>query len=207
MGGEERHRQPVLELRILALHANAQRVLVERFGARERVLPEIEERQIAVGRRQALAQRLVGGDDPLAVLLEADDVVGHRRERRRLDARRGKAPDRVHVVVGDELARARLLEVGDLVLVGDVLALHVVIQVFALRVLGERRVRRELDARLQLDDELRFRDVLARAHRPRAPCRPCRGRADARPPRRRVRRARRDASDSDTHTAARRSDT
>ena len=127
------------------------------------VLAEIEERQIAVRRRQILAQRLVGGDDRLAVLLQPDDVVGHRRERRRLDARSGKAPDRIHVVVGDQLARAGLLEIGDLVLVGDVLALHVVIEIFALRVPGERRMRREFDARLQLDDELRFRDVLARS--------------------------------------------
>ena len=69
--------------------------------------PEVEERQVAIGRRQALAQLLVGGDDLLAVFLQADDVVGHRRERRRLDARRREAPDRVHVVVGDQLARAR----------------------------------------------------------------------------------------------------
>ena len=159
---EEGHRQPVLELRILALHADAQRVLVERLGPGEGILAEIEEGQVAVGRRQARAQRLVGGDDRVAVLLQPDDVVGHRRERRRLDARRGEAPDRVHVIVRGQLARAGFLEVRDLVLVGDVLALHVVIEIFAPRVPGERRMRREFDPRPELDDELRFRDLVAR---------------------------------------------
>ena len=118
-------------------------------------------RSRSVGARP-LRSALSAATIALAVLLQPDDVVGHRRERRRLDARRGETPDRVHVVVRGQLARAGFLEVGDLVLVGDVLALHVVIDVFALRVLGERRMRRELDARPELDDELRFRDVLAR---------------------------------------------
>src|SRR6185436_10859557 len=45
---------------------------------------------------------------------------------------------------------------------GDVLALHVVVDVLAALVPGECGVRRELDARPDLDDELGLGDILAR---------------------------------------------
>ena len=123
---------------------------------------EIEERQVAVGRRQALAHRLVDLDHLLAVLLQPDDVIGHRRERRRLDPRCGQPADRVDVVVGGQLAGAGLLEVGDLVLVGDVLALQRVIDVVAAGIARERGMRRVPDARLDPDVEHGLRDLVAR---------------------------------------------
>ncbi len=129
--GGEHHRQPVLELRVLAVEPHAQRVVVERLHAGQVELPEVEEGQVAAGRIEPGAQLLVELGHLVAVLLQPDHVVGEGRERRRLDARGGQALERVHVVVRGQLARARVLEVEGGALVGRLLARQRVVQVVA----------------------------------------------------------------------------
>ena len=160
-GRKKGHRQPVFELRVFTDHADAQRVPVERLRTGKGVVAEVQKRQVTVGRRKAAAQCLVGLDHPLAMLLQADDVVGHGRKRRRLDARRREAPDRIHIVVRGQFARAGFLEVADLVFVGHVLALERVVAVLPLRVFGQRRMRRKQDARPDLDVEHGLGDLVA----------------------------------------------
>ncbi len=93
---------------------------------------------------------------------QADDVLAHQRERRRLDARRGQPADRVDVVVRRQLAGAGRREVGDPVLAVDVLPFHRVVDVVAGAVPGERRVRREQDALADRDVVDALGDRLAR---------------------------------------------
>ncbi len=89
-------------------------------------------------------------------------MLGHRRERRRLDARRRQPPDRVDVVVRRQLARSPVLEVEWRALVAEVVGCQRVIAVVARVVLRERRVRRIQDALLELDVVDRLGDVLTR---------------------------------------------
>ena len=116
----ERHRHPVVPLRILALEADAQQVRVGRIGALERPLAEVEEGLVAdVARAARRSSFCVLGLDQLAVRLQAEHVLGEDRVHRRLDARRRMALERVDEVVGDQLARALLLEVPGRALVAE----------------------------------------------------------------------------------------
>ena len=128
----ERHRHPVVPLRILALEADAQQVRIGRVGAFERPLAEVEEGLVADVARQPGQELLVLGLDQLAVGLEAEHVLGEDRVHRRLDAGGGVALDRVDEVVGDQLARALLLEVPGRALVAELGPGQVVIEVLAL---------------------------------------------------------------------------
>ncbi len=148
---EERHHHPVQQLRVLALHAHAQRVLVERDRAGHLVLAKVQERQVAPGRRQVAAQLPVDFGDALAVLLQPDDVLAHQRVRGALDARGRQPPDRIHVVVRGQFARAGVHEVGDREFACGIGARQGVVARPARRVAGKCRMRREQDARFQLD--------------------------------------------------------
>ena len=159
---EEAHRQPVVELRVLAVQADAQRVVIERLGPGERERAKVQERQVAVGQRPAGAQRLVGLGDRLAVGLQALDLLGHRRERRRLDARGGQPSDRIHVVVRGQFAAALLRKVEGRALVLQVSRGQRVVAQLARLVACERRMRREADAALDADVVDRFGHLLAR---------------------------------------------
>ena len=150
-GREEGHRQPVLELRVLALDPYAQRMGIQRLHAFEGVFAEVQPRQVARGRDQALAQLGVGGADAVAVLLETDDVVGHVRVDGRYHTGGGQAADAVDVVVGGQFARTGARKVRDGVLALQVRGGQVPVQVPAGFVHRERGVRLEPDAGLDRD--------------------------------------------------------
>lgn len=77
-GRGEGHGQPVLELRVLADHADAQGMGVERLHAGKAVgLAQVQPGQRARAAGQVAAQRLVARPQAVAVVLHADDMVGH----------------------------------------------------------------------------------------------------------------------------------
>ena len=147
-GGQEGHLHPVAPLRILALDADAQQVLLGRAGTRQRPAPEVEEGLVQAGRVQALAQLGVLGLDERAVLLQPQHVLGEGAVDGRRDARGGVALDGVDEVLGHQLARALVLEVPGRAARAQLAGLHRVVAVAALLVRREGRVRLEADARL-----------------------------------------------------------
>ena len=148
---EKSHRQPVVELRVLADKADAQGVFVGGAHALQRKLAKVQKRQITLGGWDIGAQGLVGGGDLGAVVLESNDVVGHGRKRRRHYPGRGQAANGIHIVIGHQLARARGGKVSDLVLVRRVFGGECVVRVNTLRVLGKRRVWRKQNAGFDLN--------------------------------------------------------
>ena len=160
----ERHRHPVAPLRVLALQANAKRVAVDRLRARQRPAPKVEERLVLQILGQAGEQLGVLALDQLAILLQADHVLGEHRIHRRLDARGGVALERVDEVLGHQLARA-LLELPRRTAAaefGPRQRMVGVVAMAALRVLGERRVRLVHHAALDRDVVHALGDALGR---------------------------------------------
>jgi hypothetical protein len=103
---KERHRQPVDELRVLALDADAVGVAVDHLGAFEREIVQIQRRIGRVPGRflQRFAQRL-----------QADDVLAHQAEDRRAELGIGQPLDLVHIIGRHQFARAAVLEIADAV--------------------------------------------------------------------------------------------
>ena len=147
--GDRRHegrRHPVRPLRVLALDAHAQQVLVHRLGAFQRPLAEVQEGLVGRALRQALEQLRVLLADQRAVGLQAEHVLGEQAEDRRLDAGGRVALERVDEVRGLELPRALVLELPGRALVAELFRRQVVVAVVALLVLGECRAGRVQDA-------------------------------------------------------------
>ena len=147
-GRQERHRHPVVPLRVLALDADAQQVFVGGADAGQRPAPEIQKRLVERRGAQARAQLGVLGLDELAVLLQADHVLGKDAKDRRRDARGGVALDGVDVVVGHQFARALMLEVPRRSPIAQLTGLHRVVAVVPLLIERKRRVRLVANARL-----------------------------------------------------------
>ena len=151
---EERHREPVGELRILAAHADAQRPVVRGLDARERQPHEIKPGVLALLRallRPALAQRL-------GVLAQADDALAHGAEDRAHHARACDAADAAGVVARGEFARARLREVEGAAHARGLLLGKTPVERPAGRVLREARVRGVADPRTDADLVARLGD-------------------------------------------------
>ena len=114
---EERHREPVHELRILALDPHAVGVPVDDLDPGERKAAQIDPRQALVARAELrlvlLHQTGVLGLQRVRELLQPDDVLAHVAEDRRVHARVREPLDLVDVVLGRELARAGLREVRE----------------------------------------------------------------------------------------------
>ena len=104
---------------------------VRGFDAFERELAEIEERLVERGRVAVAAQLRVFFADPLAVVLQADHVLGEDAVHGCVDARRRVALDGVHEVVGHHFARAGVLEVRGRVLAAHLVGGHRVVAVLA----------------------------------------------------------------------------
>ncbi len=158
----ERHRHPVIPLRIAALDAHAERVLVGRRGTGERELAEIEERPVEAGRIEAGAQPRVLALDHVAVFLQPEHVFREDAVDRRRDAGRGVALERVDEVLGHQFARALDGEIERRRARSELARLQVVVQEVAVGVLGERRMRLPEDAVLDVDVVDALGDLLAR---------------------------------------------
>ena len=160
---EERHRQPVHELRVLALDAHAVGVPVHDLDAGEREAPQVDPRQPLVAlpelRFVLLREALVLGLERVRELLQPDDVLAHVTEDRRVHPRVRQPLDLVDVVLGGELARAGLREVGERELALDLVFGETEIERLPAGVDGERGVRLVADPRPDADL------VLAERHR------------------------------------------
>ena len=152
---EERHREPVHELRILALDPHAVGVAVDDLDPGEREAAQIDPRQALVAlaelRLVLLHQTGVLGLERVRELLQPDDVLAHVAEDRRVHARVREPLDLVDVVLGGELARAGLREVRERELALDLVLGKVEIERLPARVDGERRVRLIADPRPDAD--------------------------------------------------------
>jgi hypothetical protein len=131
-GREERHRQPILKLRIAPVDADAIAVAIDHLGPVERDLPQVEEGSLAVDGVRCLFAEALGQ------CLETDDVLAHEPGDGRVQPGRGKALDLVDVVLGGELAGAGLGQVGELVQARRALATEIMVEVAAVGVLGQR---------------------------------------------------------------------
>ena len=146
---EERHRQPVHELRVLALDADAVGVAVHDLDAGEREAPQVDPGQSLVALPNFAScsfAALVLGLERVRELLQPDDVLAHVAEDRRVHARVREPLDLVDVVVGDELARAGLREVGERELALDLVLGKIEVQRLPAGVDGERGMRLVADA-------------------------------------------------------------
>ena len=142
----EGHLQPVLPLRVLALQADAQKMLLGRGGARQRPAPEVEKRPVQTGGVEALAQQRVFAFDQVAVVLQAQHVLGEDAVDGCRDARGGVAFEGVDEVLGHQLAGARVLEVHRRAALAQAAGRRLVVAVGALRVQRESWMRLEQDA-------------------------------------------------------------
>ena len=136
---EEGHCQPVHELRVGALEANAVTVAVEAGDAFERIAVEVEPGVGGFGLRR-FAQRG-------AQCLQADDAFGHHAVDRRMQARMCEALDAIDEVVGGQLTRALFGEISQRIDAAQRLAVKVLVAGLAARVEREGRMRLETDAR------------------------------------------------------------
>ncbi|MCY1514713.1 hypothetical protein D9M68_492630 [compost metagenome] len=162
-GRREGHGQPVLELRVLAVDADAQRLRVKRLHAGKAVrLAQVQPGRRARAARHIAAQRLVPLAQAFAVFLQARNVLGHQGGDRRHHARAGQPPDGVDVVVGREFARAGAREIGNVVLAVQLARRQRIVVVAAVGLAGERRMRREPRTGPELDFVDALRDLLAR---------------------------------------------
>ena len=150
-GRQKGHGHPVLPLRILAFDAQTQGVLVHGLRARQGPLAEVQERLVTGGGRKACPKLLVFSTDELAVVRQAHHVFGKHAKHRRGGARGGVALEGVDVILGHQLARAGALELPGRSTLAQLTGLHVVVEVFALRILGKSWVRLVQDAGLDLE--------------------------------------------------------
>jgi hypothetical protein len=134
-GREERHGEPVLELRVDVVQAYAQRVAVGRLDAGEREGPQIEP---AGG--GGLGE--FGGE-----FGEAGDVGREQARDRRLHARARQALDLVGEVLGREFPAAALGEIAERIDLGERGGVELVVEQRAVVALGQRRMRGVADAR------------------------------------------------------------
>ena len=134
-------------------------MLAKRFNAFQRPAPEVQKRLVGQGLGQALQLQGVLLRDQLTIGFEPDDMLGKQAEHRRFDARRSMPLERVNKVFGKQLARAFLGKLPGRALVAELFAGQMVVQILALGVLRESRVRGELQARPDRDfiDALRDR--------------------------------------------------
>ena len=86
---EERHRQPVCELGILAVYLDTISVFVNHLYAWQQILVQVEKRVRIFLHR--LLQRS-------GVLFQTDDVIAHHAENRQMQLRMGEALDLVYIV-------------------------------------------------------------------------------------------------------------
>ena len=144
---EERHRQPVCELRVASFEPDAEGVRVDALDAGERILAQVEP-FVAASLGAHCRVRLL---EPRGELGQADDVLRHEAVDRRGEARVRKALDLVDVIVGGQLARAasgQRVGAGER---GDLPRRQRLVEELSLRVPGERRMRLVEDSRPDVD--------------------------------------------------------
>ncbi len=164
---EERHRQPVHELRVLAPDANAVGIAVEGFHARELVSPQVDPGAAWVRGAVTFAvlghQRFVVALQGHAQLLQADDVVGHVTVDGRHHSRMGEPLDLVDVVVRRQLPRAGLRKIRQPVLRAYLALGQREIRGLALVVFRKRGMRLIEDPLSNADVVLAVRDTVGRS--------------------------------------------
>jgi hypothetical protein len=143
---EEGHRQPVQKLRVLALDPDAVAMAVDHLDAFQAMLAKVDPRLVLL--------RL----EALAVIAEADDVLLHQAEDRRMQARMGQALDAIDVVLGGQLPTVAPAEVGEDVDAGELRGAQGVVGDGRHCATGKGRMRLVTDARLDGDDIIRERD-------------------------------------------------
>ena len=143
-GREEGHGEPVGKLRVLALDADAKRVVVERLGPFEGDVVDVEIGVVSF----LFPKETVFFSKRAREFLEPHDVVAHGSENRAHDAGTRDAADAVDVVVRGEFARAALGEVAGLTLCLCLFVGKVVVEEVSVPVLREGRVRRKADSLL-----------------------------------------------------------
>ena len=138
-GREKGHREPVRKLRVLSVHANFERVRVDRAHA-----PNFVRRQVKVARRRRFAPFPTGFlfvGKLCGELVEPHDVVRERTENGTHDPGAREALDAPDVVVGRKFAGRRVLEVGGRALLRRHLERKIVIEKPPVGVFGERGMR------------------------------------------------------------------
>ena len=139
---EERHREPVDELRVFALELDAIGICVDDLHAIEGKFLQVE---VAVGGRRLGCILQLG-----RVVFHADDVFADQPENRGMQFRMGEAADLESVVVGYQFAGAGEFEIAQLVDILQVLTLELVIPVLPILVLGKGGMRLIHDAGLDM---------------------------------------------------------
>jgi hypothetical protein len=161
-GRGEGHREPELPLGSLALHADAQQMLLGCRRGRQGPAAQVEKGLVQAGRIEPLAQLRVFGFHERDVVLQADQVFGKHTRHGRGDARRRVALERVDEVLGHQLARALVLELQRRAPLADLPRLHRVVAVPALAVDSKGRMRLVADARRDADVVDALGDLLGR---------------------------------------------
>jgi len=154
-GRKERHREPVGELRVLPLHADAKAIAVDNLNACERNAHEVEP---GIIRGAALAHGLPFLTERLAEFMKSDNARAHRAENGTCDLRARNAANAVHVVGGNKFARIRFRKIKGTSHAGGFLRRQGVVEVFPVRVLGKSRMRRIADPGADADLIVRFRN-------------------------------------------------
>ncbi|EXI75171.1 MAG: hypothetical protein AW07_01408 [Candidatus Accumulibacter sp. SK-11] len=140
---KERHRQPVHELRIFAVQADAVGMAIDAADAGERKAVEVDP-----GAGRQLLRLLLQRRPQLA---QTDDALGHHAEDRRMQPRVRQPLDLVDVVVGGQLAAAAVREVAELLDAAQLLAVARLVPRLAGRIQGESRMRLIADSRADAD--------------------------------------------------------
>ena len=112
---KKRQCQPIEELRVFSLDTDAVGIAVHHLHTADVRFAQVQPGGPARGRHQ----RAVGLLQRVAKFLQADDVVGHVPEDRRVDARMPQPLDLVNIIVGRQFARAGALEIADTKLVAQ----------------------------------------------------------------------------------------
>jgi hypothetical protein len=136
---KEGHRQPIKELRILALDPNAIAVAVDNLRAFQPMLAQVDPGLVLLG-LQALGK-----------VTEANHVIVHQAEDRRMQAWMRQALEAVHVVFGYQftgIAPDKLAQRADS---GELPRRHALIDVIAIRFARKCRMRLITDAGLERD--------------------------------------------------------